>query len=115
MASDGGGGSSKMATSHAGGEAEIDEGLYSRQLYVMGHEAQRRMAASDVLIVGGCLVWLVGWWGWVVVGRGNKKNGTRGPAGAASDHPIASSTPPSPFNNTTNQASAGWARRWPRT
>lgn len=35
-----------------GGHDEIDEGLYSRQLYVMGHEAQRRMAASDVLIVG---------------------------------------------------------------
>eukprot|EP01036_Dinobryon_divergens_P046967 gene46967-62879_t len=32
--------------------AEIDEGLYSRQLYVMGHEAQRRMAASNVLLVG---------------------------------------------------------------
>lgn len=31
---------------------QIDEGLYSRQLYVMGHEAQRRMAASDVLIAG---------------------------------------------------------------
>lgn len=31
---------------------EIDESLYSRQLYVMGHEAQRKMAASSVLIVG---------------------------------------------------------------
>ena len=31
---------------------EIDESLYSRQLYVMGHEAMRRMARSDVLIVG---------------------------------------------------------------
>lgn len=31
---------------------EIDEGLYSRQLYVLGHEAMRRMAASDVLISG---------------------------------------------------------------
>lgn len=31
---------------------QIDEGLYSRQLYVMGHEAQRRMAAADVLIAG---------------------------------------------------------------
>lgn len=31
---------------------QIDEGLYSRQLYVMGHEAQRRMAASDVLVAG---------------------------------------------------------------
>lgn len=31
---------------------EIDEGLYSRQLYVLGHDAMRRMAASDVLISG---------------------------------------------------------------
>ncbi|KAJ6592634.1 ubiquitin activating enzyme [Mycena capillaripes] len=30
----------------------IDEGLYSRQLYVLGHEAMKKMAASDVLIVG---------------------------------------------------------------
>ncbi|KAF9008754.1 ubiquitin activating enzyme [Cyathus striatus] len=33
-------------------EAAIDEGLYSRQLYVLGHEAMKRMAASNVLIVG---------------------------------------------------------------
>jgi len=31
---------------------EIDEGLYSRQLYVFGHEAQARMQSSDVLLVG---------------------------------------------------------------
>lgn len=31
---------------------EIDEDLYSRQLYVLGHEAMRRMASSDVLISG---------------------------------------------------------------
>ncbi len=31
---------------------KIDESLYSRQLYVMGHEAQRRMQGSSVLIVG---------------------------------------------------------------
>jgi len=30
----------------------VDEALYSRQLYVMGHEAQKRILASDVLIVG---------------------------------------------------------------
>ncbi|TYZ63723.1 hypothetical protein PybrP1_003692 [[Pythium] brassicae (nom. inval.)] len=30
----------------------IDEGLYSRQLYVMGHEAQLRMGAANVLVVG---------------------------------------------------------------
>ncbi|KZT12539.1 ubiquitin activating enzyme [Laetiporus sulphureus 93-53] len=33
-------------------EAAIDEGLYSRQLYVLGHEAMKRMAASNILIVG---------------------------------------------------------------
>lgn len=31
---------------------KVDEKLYSRQLYVMGHEAQKRMMVSDVLIVG---------------------------------------------------------------
>lgn len=34
------------------GAAAIDEGLYSRQLYVMGREAQLRMGASNVLIIG---------------------------------------------------------------
>ncbi|KAI5785600.1 hypothetical protein DFH27DRAFT_264961 [Peziza echinospora] len=33
-------------------EQQIDEGLYSRQLYVLGHEAMKRMSASNVLIVG---------------------------------------------------------------
>jgi ubiquitin-activating enzyme E1 len=33
-------------------KTEIDENLYSRQLYVLGHEAMKRMAVSDVLIVG---------------------------------------------------------------
>ncbi len=32
--------------------SDIDEGLYSRQLYVLGHEAMRQMASSDVLISG---------------------------------------------------------------
>ena len=32
--------------------SQIDESLYSRQLYVMGHEAQQKMGSSDVLIVG---------------------------------------------------------------
>ncbi|RHY80018.1 hypothetical protein DYB26_003579 [Aphanomyces astaci] len=36
------------SSSNSGG---IDESLYSRQLYVMGHEAQRRMGESNVLIV----------------------------------------------------------------
>lgn len=31
---------------------EIDESLYSRQLYVLGHEAMKRMGASNVLIMG---------------------------------------------------------------
>ncbi|EXK31940.1 ubiquitin-activating enzyme E1 [Fusarium oxysporum f. sp. melonis 26406] len=34
------------------GHNEIDESLYSRQLYVLGHEAMKRMGASNVLIVG---------------------------------------------------------------
>lgn len=34
------------------GHTDIDESLYSRQLYVLGHEAMRRMGASNVLIVG---------------------------------------------------------------
>ncbi|XP_047102553.1 ubiquitin-like modifier-activating enzyme 1 [Schistocerca piceifrons] len=41
-----------MAVNGVNGVAEIDEGLYSRQLYVLGHEAMRRMATSDVLISG---------------------------------------------------------------
>ncbi|XP_053551798.1 ubiquitin-like modifier-activating enzyme 1 [Bombina bombina] len=35
-----------------GNESEIDEGLYSRQLYVLGHEAMKRMQNSNVLISG---------------------------------------------------------------
>lgn len=31
---------------------KIDEKLYNRQLYVLGHEAMKRMAESNVLIVG---------------------------------------------------------------
>lgn len=31
---------------------QVDEGLYSRQLYVMGHEAQQRLSRSRVLLVG---------------------------------------------------------------
>ena len=33
-------------------QSDIDEGLYSRQLYVLGHDAMRRMAKSDILISG---------------------------------------------------------------
>lgn len=39
------------STSHEN-NGEIDEGLYSRQLYVLGHDAMRRMASSDVLVSG---------------------------------------------------------------
>uniref|UniRef100_A0A8C1F6C4 E1 ubiquitin-activating enzyme n=1 Tax=Cyprinus carpio carpio TaxID=630221 RepID=A0A8C1F6C4_CYPCA len=35
-----------------GNDAEIDEGLYSRQLYVLGHEAMKRMQISNILISG---------------------------------------------------------------
>lgn len=48
--------SSDMANNEAGASSpkreDIDEGLYSRQLYVLGHDAMRRMASSDVLISG---------------------------------------------------------------
>ncbi|KAF9580912.1 SPS-sensor component ptr3 [Lunasporangiospora selenospora] len=33
-------------------ENTIDESLYSRQLYVLGHEAMKKMGASNILIVG---------------------------------------------------------------
>ncbi|NP_001080185.1 ubiquitin-activating enzyme E1 [Xenopus laevis] len=35
-----------------GNSTEIDEGLYSRQLYVLGHDAMKRMQNSNVLISG---------------------------------------------------------------
>uniref|UniRef100_A0A8C6NNC3 E1 ubiquitin-activating enzyme n=1 Tax=Nothobranchius furzeri TaxID=105023 RepID=A0A8C6NNC3_NOTFU len=35
-----------------GNDAEIDEGLYSRQLYVLGHDAMKRMQNSSVLVSG---------------------------------------------------------------
>lgn len=37
-------------SSNSGGD--IDEALYSRQLYVLGHDAMRRMANSDILLSG---------------------------------------------------------------
>jgi ubiquitin-activating enzyme E1 len=39
-------------SSKNGKKDDIDEALYSRQLYVLGHEAMRRMQDSDVLISG---------------------------------------------------------------
>lgn len=44
--------SSTMANNGSHMEEEIDESLYSRQLYVLGHDAMRRMANSAVLISG---------------------------------------------------------------
>lgn len=43
-------GNTNMAANGSG--QDIDESLYSRQLYVLGHDAMRRMASSDVLISG---------------------------------------------------------------
>lgn len=43
---------SNQENSNSINNGEIDEGLYSRQLYVLGHEAMRRMQASNVLICG---------------------------------------------------------------
>ena len=40
------------AAAPAGAAPEIDEDLHSRQLAVYGRESMRRMAASNVLIVG---------------------------------------------------------------
>lgn len=33
-------------------DGDIDESLYSRQLYVLGHEAMKRMGSSNILVVG---------------------------------------------------------------
>uniref|UniRef100_A0A3Q2QZ93 E1 ubiquitin-activating enzyme n=1 Tax=Fundulus heteroclitus TaxID=8078 RepID=A0A3Q2QZ93_FUNHE len=41
----------KPSTPHLG-TGEIDEGFYSRQLYVLGHEAMHRMGTAEVLIAG---------------------------------------------------------------
>lgn len=45
-------GSPPSSTAAGGAAAEVDEKLYSRQLYVMGHEAQRRMMASRAVLIG---------------------------------------------------------------
>jgi len=44
--------SSKKMVKTENGTNKIDEGLYSRQLYVLGHEAMKRMGASNVLVSG---------------------------------------------------------------
>ncbi|BEJ01563.1 hypothetical protein CcaverHIS631_0602450 [Cutaneotrichosporon cavernicola] len=43
---------SAMEVDPVAGNNQIDEGLYSRQLYVLGHEAMKKMANSNVLVVG---------------------------------------------------------------
>lgn len=43
---------SNSAESSSQQGAGIDEGLYSRQLYVLGHEAMRKMGTANVLISG---------------------------------------------------------------
>ena len=40
------------ATKVASKEDEVDEGLYSRQLYVYGKDAQKKMQGSNVLLIG---------------------------------------------------------------
>ncbi|XP_058054330.1 ubiquitin-like modifier-activating enzyme 1 isoform X1 [Anopheles bellator] len=52
MATSNNNGSAPVPCENSSGAQEIDEGLYSRQLYVLGHDAMRRMARSDVLISG---------------------------------------------------------------
>ena len=42
-----------MAAEAAAGSArEVDEEVFNRQIYVVGVDAQRRMASSDILVVG---------------------------------------------------------------
>ena len=45
---------SRLSRLRGGAEAadEVDEGLYSRQLYVLGHAAQRSLSASAILLIG---------------------------------------------------------------
>lgn len=44
--------SAESSSQQAQGAADIDEGLYSRQLYVLGHDAMRKMGTANVLISG---------------------------------------------------------------
>jgi len=41
-----------METESKGKDNVIDEKLYSRQLYVLGHDAMKKMAVSNVLVIG---------------------------------------------------------------
>ena len=42
----------RAGRSESAAEPELDEALYSRQLYVLGHAAQQSLAKSNVLVVG---------------------------------------------------------------
>ncbi len=44
--------SAASSSSSSSSDVKIDDALYSRQLYVYGHDAQRRLAQTNVLIVG---------------------------------------------------------------
>ena len=44
--------STAVAAADTSSSTEVDEKLYSRQLYVMGHEAQRKMMESKAVIIG---------------------------------------------------------------
>lgn len=46
------GGPLVSATSRHTMTQQIDESLYSRQLYVLGHEAMKQMLESNILILG---------------------------------------------------------------
>jgi len=50
--SGGGGNGVHHNEQHKNGAGNIDEGLYSRQLYVLGTDAMKKMAKSNVLISG---------------------------------------------------------------
>ncbi|ORY90353.1 ubiquitin-activating emzyme E1 [Syncephalastrum racemosum] len=41
-----------MSRMNVDAENTIDEGLYSRQLYVLGHEAMKKMSVAHVLVIG---------------------------------------------------------------
>jgi hypothetical protein len=80
-----------------GGAEQIDEGLYSRQLYVLGHAAQRSLATSTILILG--------------------LTGELAPRRAAR---TAASRARAPRDAVLARADGGaraqvWAPRWPRT
>lgn len=41
-----------MDTEETNDNKQIDESLYSRQLYVIDHESMKKMVASNILLVG---------------------------------------------------------------